>query len=161
MKTAAQDAFKLFVQPINDTEELGQLVGELSGIEQFLFKNKKGSISAKTNGQLTKQLTSLFEQAENRSLEPEGDRKQQQFLRELRSYLAALPVVKVTLAWQPSAGFIEKLNREISDEFGQKIILEVAVDRDILGGACFEYAGRVGDYSLEERAKEVLSKLIG
>ncbi len=160
MKATFEEAFEPFVKLVNDTGDLAFLIKEFSKVEQFLFKTKSGTILAKVNGTLPKSLALIFGEIENGGLEPFGDQKQLEFLRALLAYLKSLPVVTVTLAYEPGSSFVARLNTQISETLGKKVLLDITVDKDILGGARFEYGGRVGDYTLEERAKEVVGKLI-
>ena len=64
-------------------------------------------------------------------------------LDKLKQAALAMPVVRLTLAFEPNRDWIVKA-------VGEAVVLDMAVDKSILGGAIVENAGKYGDYSLRK-----------
>ena len=158
--SAYEVAFVPFANSINDTEGLFRLLDQITTVERFLFKDRQGTIRQKASDFLSANLVSIFAEIEERGLEPEGDSGQMQFLKGLATYLRDLPQVKVTMAFEPTNNFVAKLNSEISNVVGKKVILDMIINQYIIGGAIFEYNGRVSEQTLAGRLDEVIEDLI-
>lgn len=153
-------AFVPFANHINTSEELFRLLDQLSTTERFLFKNKEGAISQKARDFLPADLAAIFKEIEEKGLEPAGDEKQQQFIKELVKFLKELPLVKMTLAFESTYNFVSQVNNVISNEAGGKIILDLVVNQYIIGGAIFEYEGKIKEYTLQEKLNDSIERLI-
>ncbi len=91
-------------------------------------------------------------------MEPIGDEAQKKYLEEIITYLKTLPVVKITLAFEPDDQFTNAVNQVISDGAGQKVILDVSVNHHIVAGIQMEYQGKFGDYSYEAKTDQYLKE---
>ncbi len=153
-------AFIPFSNLIVDTQDLYRMVNDLTTVQRSLFKDKEGTISDKSKDFLASSLTNVFVEVEKRGLEPAGDAKQQEFVKTLIEYLKNLSVVKITLAFGPTTNFLQRINTEISNEIGNKAVLDIVVNQFIIGGAVFEYNGKVRAYTLEEKLDTAVIALI-
>src|SRR3989344_1901678 len=154
-------AFLPFANSINETRGLFRLIDTLSGLERVLFKGKEGTFSQKVSDFLPSDLVVIFKDLEMKGLVPEGENQQINFLKELIFYLKDLARIKITLAFEPTNNFILKINNVITNDIGQKVILDIVVDQFIIGGAAFEYQGKVYEYTLWRRLEEVIGNLTG
>ncbi|MEK7064365.1 MAG: F0F1 ATP synthase subunit delta [Patescibacteria group bacterium] len=73
-------------------------------------------------------------------------KKGRQELDKLKQAALAMPVVRLTLAFEPPGNWI----LEIRNWVGKAVVLDMAVDKSILGGAIVENRGKYGDYSLRK-----------
>lgn len=153
-------ALVIFANMVNDTEGVNYLIDQLESLKRFLFKDKEGTISKKTDVFLAQNLVPVFAEIEEKGLEPATDSAQLQFLDRVINNLKNLACVKAILAFEPSDTFIARLNSEISAEIGQKVIIDLVVDRHIVAGAIFEYEGRIFGDTLEEKLSLALARLI-
>lgn len=153
-------AFTPFVNKVNDAAELPQLLADLNNIARFLFKGKEGTIFDKAKDFMPSYLAPIFLELEKAGLEPQGDRDQQKFINELILYLGKLPKVKITLAFEPTRDLVDNLNGLITQEADKKVILEIVVNQFIVGGAIFEYRGKVYKDTLEDKLNGSLFGLI-
>lgn len=149
-----------FVSTVYDTNGMYLLIEQLEGLKRFLFKDKEGTISQKAGTFLSSNIASILSQLETLGLEPQDDEKQLQLLDAIIEYLTNMPKVKVTLAFEPSITFVNKLNGVISKELGQKVILDISVNQFIFAGAVFEYNGKVKDYSLGQKVDDYIGGYI-
>lgn len=152
--------FSVFASSINDTKGLYRLIDQISAINKNLYHNLSGTIVSKTRGFLPPNLAAIFGYLEEQRLEPEGDGPQKQFLEEIISELKTIPVVKITLAFEPDDNFTSKLNETISTQAGQKVILDILVNHHIVGGIVVEYQGKFKDYSLEPKVDAYLKETV-
>lgn len=153
-------AFKPFENAISDVKGLFLMLEDLTLVERSLFRGKDGTISYKARDFTTGSVIGLFEQIEKMGLEPQLEKKQLEFLRDLTAHLKALPVVKVTFAFAPTNTFIEKISSNISALLNQKVLLDIVVNEYIVGGAIFEYAGKVSRQTLDVQLETALSTKI-
>lgn len=153
-------AFKPFENSIYDLRGFLRMNDDLELIERSLFRGKEGTISFKARDFTTSGIIALFEDIEKAGLEPATDQKQKKFLQDLISYLKTLPVLKVTLAFSPTNTFLERLGNQISTIVGVKTLLDVVVDEYIVGGAIFEFKGKISKQTLDEQLEGALRKRI-
>lgn len=149
-----ETAFTPFVNLIYDTADLYKLIDQITTLERFLFRDKEGTLVQKGSDFLPANLQDIFLELENRGLEPADDQNQLEFLKDLVSNLRKVPSVKVTLAFEPTKTFVINLNRQISALCGQKMVLDILVNQSIVGGAIFEYKGKVSEFTLASKLNE-------
>lgn len=152
----SEAAFIPFGSIVSDTNDLYRLIEQVEGLSRFLFRDKQGPISIKAGEYLTSNLAIIFKEIEDRGLEPATDDKQADFLRALADYIKNIPLVKITLAFDPKLEFVAQLNREITAVAGCKVVLDISVDESIVGGAKFEYKGKYWSSTLEVQITQVI-----
>lgn len=155
-----QSAFIPFANLIVDTNGLYRMINDLTMVQRALFKNKEGTIADKSRDFLASDLTDVFAEVEKNGLVPAGDAKQQEFIRDLIDYLRDLPVVKLTLAFGPTGNFLSRVNQQISTIVGRRTVLDVVVNEYIMGGAIFEYKGKVRQDTLGEKLNNTVAELV-
>ena len=155
-----QSAFIPFANLVVDTNGLYRMINDLATVQRSLFKNKEGTISEKSKDFLVSDLALVFAEVEKNGLEPPGDAKQQEFVRDLITFLRDLPVVKLTIAFGPTTTFLSRVNQQISTVIGRKAVLDVVVNEYIMGGVIFEYNGRVRQDTLDEKLNKTVADLV-
>lgn len=83
----------------------------------------------------------------------------QEHLVSLQSELRSLPVVKATLAFNPSRGMLREIVQWLRRHWDSSAVVEVETDRTIGGGVILSFRGRYYDYSLRRRLREFLPQL--
>ncbi len=154
-------AFKPFENSVYDVRGLGQLLEELALIERALFRGREGTISEKSKDFTTGVAVSLFEEIEKTGMEPATDAKQLAFIKSLVDYLKGLPIVRITLAFAPTNTFAADLSNNISNTVGVKTLIDLVIDEYIVGGAIFEFRGKVFRQTLDGALEEVLAREVG
>lgn len=153
-------AFSPFLNSIYDMNGFLGMVDEINLIERSLFRGKEGPISQKARDFTTGNIINIFEELEKAGLEPTTDQRQMQFLKDLVDYIKKLPFIKVSIAFEPTNTFLMKLNSQICAIVGKKVILDVVINQYLIGGAIFEYNGKVGRFTLDTQLDEVLTKAV-
>ncbi len=152
-------AFVAFANSVFTTGDMYRLFDQLEELKRFLFKDKAGTISQKAGFYMPKNLAPTFLEIESLGLEPAEDLTQQRFLDSVIAYLRSLPLVKMTLAFEPTDSFVKKINGEVSDLIHQKALLDITVDQHVMGGAIVEYRGRRKEYVLSQALSASVEKL--
>lgn len=153
-------AFTPFVNSIYDVDGLLRLLDDIELVARSLYRGYEGTISQKARDFTTSSIIGIFEDLEKTGLEPATDQKQAKFLKDLVAFLKQLPSVKVTIAFAPTNTFLMKLNAQISALVGSKVILDVVINQYIVGGATFEYHGKVSKQTLDASLEEALKKSV-
>jgi len=153
-------AFSAFANTIYDTAGLNRLIDDLTLIERSLFKDKSGPISAKARDFTTGNIIPVFEEIEKAGLEPTTEAKQSAFLKDAAGFLQALTVVKVTIAFDPTFNLVIKLSNQLSQFLGKKVILDLIIDENIIGGAIFEYNGLQSTQTLQTKLESQIKGLL-
>lgn len=153
-------AFRPFENSIFDMRGLLGILDDLELVERSLFRGREGTISAKARDFTNSSILGIFEEIEKAGLEPTQEQKQVKFLKDLAQYLRSLPTVRVTLAFAPTNTFLEKLASQMSSYMGRKTILDLLVNEYIVGGAVFEFGGKISRETLDSKLEEALGKLV-
>lgn len=81
------------------------------------------------------------------------------FFTGLSQIVKCLPVVNVQLAFEPNEEIIERIYSWFYLNLGREVVLDVVVNKDIMGGVVVVAGGKYLDFSLRKKIeKEVLPK---
>ena len=72
-------------------------------------------------------------------------------LDKLRQAALDLPVVRLTLALELPGSWMLEVTNWVIRAVGKAVVLDMAVDKQILGGAIVSYKGKYGDFSLRKK----------
>lgn len=78
----------------------------------------------------------------------------EEFLRNLKTKIAGLRPIKLTLAFEPDGEFIKRLFAWVRQNIGDSVVLDFSVNPEILGGALVEWQGKYFDLSLKNSLGE-------
>lgn len=81
----------------------------------------------------------------------------QAFLKTLVDTLAQIPRVTVTLAIDPKEETIAHISQWITTNCKKDVLLDIVVDRNLIGGASFVYNGIFKDYSIKKTLTDYYS----
>jgi len=71
----------------------------------------------------------------------------------LKEKLKSLPIFSLTIGFEPTEEFKEKLVHWIKENVEKKAVLDLKIDKEILGGAIISWQGKYKNYSLSEKLK--------
>lgn len=74
----------------------------------------------------------------------------QNFLKELRSGVESLPVVALTLAFEPKEENIKNISDWFALNLKKEVLLEITVDPKIIAGAVVVFGGNYRDFSVKK-----------
>lgn len=149
------EKFKGFLEKILTMEDLLFFLGEIKLAESVIFVKPEVPFFEKIKGVVSQEFIEELKKLESLSLFPKNPPEISEFLKELKEILQSLPILKLELAFLPSRSFLEK----ISLFLGKKIVLDVKVNPEIVGGAILEYKGKYLNLSLEKKVAEIQKTL--
>ncbi len=72
--------------------------------------------------------------------------------------ICALPILRLTLAFEPSELVINNISYWARNNLEKGILIDLSLDSSLLGGAIIMYKGKFYDYSLRIKLKEIFQK---
>lgn len=72
--------------------------------------------------------------------------------------ICALPILQLTLAFEPSEAVIGNISRWARQNLAAGILLDLSLDRSVLGGAIIVYHGKFYDLTLRKKLQDVFDK---
>jgi len=147
--------FENLLEKIVTKEELIEILEQIEEIRSQIFKdnsikrNKKNQ--ARNNSFLLKYL---------KNLEFKNPLEKESFLLKLSENLKQLPELKLEIAFEAKQDFLKYLAQWLKEQTNQKIILNVIVKPEIVGGVILEYQGKRFDFSLAKKIDETLKTIL-
>src|SRR4030042_3095589 len=127
--------FELFLRDILTLEDLVYLIDEIRTIYSLLYKTEGRFLSQKIKGRVSVNLYEIILSLEQKKAIPFQVADIEKFLNSLKTYLENIPKVTLTLAFKPHKDFIRYLYTFFQAAISEKIILEIVVRQEIIGGA--------------------------
>lgn len=131
-------------------EEIDVLLKSLYLLEEGKFEQSlEGDVRAKVAGEIRKLL--------------QGDINQNKeeikvILSIVYKSVCALPILKLILAFEPSENVIASISRWARMNLEKGIILDVSLDRSVLGGAVIIYRGKFYDLTIKKKLQDIFEK---
>jgi len=150
--------FEEFAKKIKTKEELIFYLEEIIQVQQIVFKNKGVTLSKKMGGKMSGELKNFLERLEKKEVISKNPGQQSSFLEKLKKYLQSLPEIKLEIAFLPSDEFLTRINQWLEEEFGQKVILDLIINPQIVGGAVIEHRGNWRNFSLVKEIDKLISQ---
>lgn len=72
--------------------------------------------------------------------------------------ICALPMLRVILAIEPSESIISNISFWARNNLQTGILLDLTLDRNLIGGAQMVYEGRIYDFSIRKKLREIFAK---
>jgi F0F1-type ATP synthase delta subunit len=137
-------------------EDLIFYLEELKILENLCFKEPGVSLKEKAKGKVSEKVLNLVENLEKKGELLKNPEKNKEFFEEMRKQLSLLPQIKIKIAFEPKREFLKKLSLFFEEKLHKKIILDVTVDPEIIGGVIFEWGGKIFDFSLAKKIKKFI-----
>jgi len=80
------------------------------------------------------------------------------FLEDLYKTITTLPILKLQLSFEPSEMVISDISHWARNNLERGILLDLTLERTLLGGAVIVYNGKFYDYSVRKKLKEIFEK---
>ena len=77
------------------------------------------------------------------------------FITKLTESINELPTVHLTLAFAPRRQLITVMSQWFMVNFQQVVLLDIKVDKSIMGGSIVEFNGKRQDYSLRKQVEDI------
>lgn len=161
----------IYLRLFNDLYTVDDVELFRSNIDEFIaktFEMKHGveeKLDGCFSGSLTKEWMALFDK---KMIDLDNPEKIQKFVLEVKVLLDDLRVVGLLVAWNIPQDVIKKMSLWFETNFGEKVIMDIKLDRFILGGLVVLDNGKQHDYSLIKQLERMgekgdlkLSSLLG
>lgn len=79
------------------------------------------------------------------------------FFTELTKAIENLPHMTLTVTFHPTLELIKEINRWVTDNLKQAVVLEFTVDETIVGGAKIAFKGKIVDHSLKKKMATLMA----
>jgi len=148
-----QDNLSKITDNIITKQDLVYLLDDITQAKEFIYREEEQPLSKKTKNEVSKNLRKIFKQQEKKN-KLQTREQQEDFLNDLKEYLQNLPQLRLTLAFSPSDSFLQEISKWIERETGEKTIIDLTINPEIVGGIIIEYNGRYLNLALEKKIKE-------
>lgn len=134
---------------LQTTTDRMMLQRSLEKMEEKLFQTKGKSISELITCFFPKkQADSILSLCRTNAISLDNSPQVEQFIKTLAKQMNDLPVLNVTLAFEPSEETITLLSTWVQSNIGHGVLLGIQIDKTILGGAIVQWQGIYKDFSL-------------
>jgi hypothetical protein len=129
---------------IKTTDERDQLVVEIETLLKSLYAGSSG-LYEKTLNTLVRSWVSDIIIEETREID-----SREMYLNELKSNLEKLEDMKLALAYEPTSASLERIHDKLIKLVGKTILIDLTVNKAIVGGAVIIYKGKYRDFSMKK-----------
>jgi len=156
------EVFEKFSEKVVTKEDLSVLADQIDEAARWVYKGGEAALSEKIAGSVSEEFREDIASLEEVGKFPVSCEEQSDFFKNLKKYLETLPVIKLTIAFGPDKDFLAGLSSRLAKQIGKRIILEILVKEEAVGGLIVEYGGEYRDYSLARKLDQLMeeSKLV-
>jgi len=162
------EIFRELTKKIFTKEDLILLIEKINLVQGLIFKNINVPLSERAKKDIEKNykdskfspfdFVHIIEELEKKEIVSKNPEKNRIFFENFKKYLQSIPQIKITIAFQPKKESINKISLWLEKEIKQKVILDLEVNPEIVGGAIIEYQGRQINLSLVREIDELFSQ---
>ena len=151
------DKFKGLVDLTLTTDDVVKLGEEMEILLQALYQAESGKFEQKLEEEVRVRVASEI----RRLLQggSEGSKEEvKSLLSSVNSIICSLPIIKLILAFEPSEVVIKNISNWARLNLEKGVVLDLSMDRSILGGAVVIYRGKFYDLSVRKKLGELFEK---
>lgn len=157
-KTSNRDIYLDILSDIKTVSDLSLFLSSINDLASSLYELKGG-----TNEKISKYLSNqqkdkIIAYCRDNQINIEDPISLQKFLFSLSDELKTVPQITLYLVSEPKDKVINQISEWIYLNLNKKILLNIQIDRKIIGGAVIVYKGIYKDYSLNEKLDQMLSE---
>lgn len=131
------------------TADRTMFLWSLKKMEEEFYRTKEQSLSAAVPRIFPKkQAEAILSFCKSNAISLDDFAQVEQLIKTLTEQVTALPVLSVTLSFEPSEETINLLATWVQSNIGHAVLLDIHLDKTILGGAILEWRGIYKDFSL-------------
>lgn len=149
--------FEQIADRIITKEDLIFFIEEINSLQGFIFKDTKIPLSERAKNYARDGFVEYIKILEERGLLPGTPDQQLSFFKSLRDFLEQIPQLKLEIAFSPSENFPAMIRQWFWENNKQKVIIDLTINPNIVGGAVIEYKGQYANFSLLEKMNESIS----
>jgi len=144
------DAYEIF-QDIFTTEDLYSFYKEIDQFNTLLFQANTEISTAFDEVFNTQRKSALLTYLQIKQIDIHNPSHIQHAMQELKKTGPTFPVVTLKLGYDPTRKHLETFSAWFFTHFETKVILEILVERNLLGGAYITFKGLFKDHSLKSK----------
>lgn len=149
-----QDVNEIF-QDIYTTEDLYSFYKEVDQFITLLFHVNAETTNAFDEIFNTQRKSALLTYLTNKQVDIHNPGHLQHAMQELKKIGPTFPVITLKLGYDPTRKHLETFSAWFFTHFETKVILEILVERNLLGGAYITYNGLFKDHSLKSKLENI------
>lgn len=130
-------------------DDLETMLTELEELERSLYENKGDGLSYVLKNKVRFWLSELMIEEVGRS-----NLDWQSYIAGLKERVKLLEKFSLTLAFEPSRGFLTRVHRFVCEAAGRHLIINLAYDPTLIGGVVMSFQGRFKDFSFKKIFEE-------
>lgn len=146
-----------FLSLIKTKKHSDEVISKLEELKGYLY-NKRIDLGKKMSEifsyELKEKIMALSWQEQINLNDPDSFGA---FLESLQNYVKHMPVVKITLAFEPNDKIVEEICAWFVEQYGKNVIVDVSLDSSIVAGAIIGFNAKERDYSLRTRIDNKLT----
>jgi len=148
------------ISGVKTKTELNNTLRELEVLENSLYKTGdqgfEETLQYGVNIKLSVAVQLALQNAENNT----DQNVRKLLLEEIKNGVNTLKVIKLDIPTEPSEMMIKRIHKWVTEKCGPGKILDLTVDKNILGGARITYEGKFADMTLNKTWDGVWQEII-
>ena len=156
-KEKDQDISETLLEIIKTKDDARELLLQIEDALNELYKHKKDGLSVIEDVFPYEKKEKMLALLAAQKVDVKNSIQVTEFFNQLQKTIQAIPVVSLTLAFEPKFSFIKKMSSWLVVRLKKTVLLDITVDRLLIGGAIVSSGGRYKDYSL----KKILGEKLG
>ncbi len=160
MKTTRDIEITAILRAVRTKEDRELFLGIAEDLQGVFYRLQVGEFDKTETlaGRLPERLARPFLAAREVAQYRQNPGVFKKFLENLRSALDSMRILRLDLAFDPTDEAVEKIHAWVSREVGEGILLDIDIDKTILGGARIMFEGKYQEYTLEKMIESVLAR---
>jgi len=142
-----EESYRLFLKDVFLTDDLRDLTRQIDEVIGIIYVDDKKALMEKLTGRLPQHIFDIIAGLFANKILSGNPKDVEEYFISLNSYLAKIPTVRLTIAFEPSAEFSKTLSFWFEKNLGKKVVCDIRVRKEIIAGAQVEYNGKYKDYS--------------
>lgn len=142
-----EESYKLFLKDVFLKEDLRDLIRQINGVLDTIYVDDKKTLMEKLTGKLPSHILDIIAGLFAKKILSGNPKEVEKYFISLNSYFNKIPTVILTIAFDPTAEFMQALSFWFEKNLGKKVVCDIVVRDEIIAGALVEYNGKYKDYS--------------
>jgi F0F1-type ATP synthase delta subunit len=151
------EKYKGLIELTKTTEDLVDLGDEIDSLMHSLYHvdlyKFEDALSQFVRLRIAREIRKLIQL---HSLNTKDEIKE--FFSDAYRAICRLPILRLTLAFEPSESIINTISHWARTNLEEGVLLDLSMDRSVLGGAVIVYRGKFYDYSISKKLKEIFDR---
>ncbi len=150
-----KDEFSEIFDSICTTQDAREVLEDMTALSESIFKKDAQGVEQKIETMLPFILADAMKQyCKEKQISLQNTTAFVDFIEKLAKALRDLPVMTFYMAFSPNEQYVKQLSALACRYGNQRVLLDIIVDKKLIGGAMIAWKGVYKDYSLRKRVDE-------